>query len=260
MKTKIKVECVNNTPGTLNWFNEVIKDHKFVISNEYTLNGEPVIYLKIKYNINSHIYYGTLCDDKSMVMLPVCKKDDGGFRDLYSCTEDGYLTIVPQRCELRGLVDFPITPATYKAIEDLINKAKDIFKNWWENEEIIDENTEIRYDVKKDKKSALICLKEYLKNGELIICNRHGDNKPHMLLKVKKKNDKEDYIFLCSKYWRRESTCGLKITKDGYIIKWPKNLIPCSCERFVITPECEEEARKFLDTAKNKFKNWFEKQ
>jgi hypothetical protein len=33
-----------------------------------------------------------------------------------------------------GLFDVPLTPACREAVKDMINKAKEIFVEWWENQ------------------------------------------------------------------------------------------------------------------------------
>jgi len=36
--------------------------------------------------------------------------------------------------DYNGLFDVPLTPACREAVKDMINKAKEIFVEWWENQ------------------------------------------------------------------------------------------------------------------------------
>ena len=123
MKTQIeiKIEDKGHALGTLGWFKKLMENSELVIRKN--ANGTPGMYLKT-------------VDDKGDVKYRfLCRKY--GFSDPsgYRLTNDNYLCEIPHgRGGVAGLFNMPLTPACKKAVETLINEAKEAFADWWEND------------------------------------------------------------------------------------------------------------------------------
>jgi hypothetical protein len=119
---KIIVEDRNEMIGTMDWFNDLMSRSKFVIRPRP--DGLPALYLKITHgNVEE---FKLLCTKK-------CQE-----RDDVRETEDGY--IYPYPCTFRndyryGLFAPPLTPAAEEEVENMLQKAVEAFKEWWEVEE-----------------------------------------------------------------------------------------------------------------------------
>ena len=123
MKTQIeiKIEDKGHALGTLGWFKKLMETSELVIRNE---NGLPGIYLKTT-DEKGYIDYRFLCR----------KWDELNDSYFYKLTFDDYLCVKPQGYDKEsGLFNMPLTPACYKAVEALINEAKEAFADWWEND------------------------------------------------------------------------------------------------------------------------------
>ena len=122
MKTQIeiKIEDKGHALGTLGWFKKLMENSELVIRNE---NGLPGIYLKTT-DEKGDVKYRFLCR----------KWDELNDSEFYRLTFDDYLCVKPQGYEENGLFNMPLTPACYKAVEALINEAKEAFADWWEND------------------------------------------------------------------------------------------------------------------------------
>ena len=123
MKTQIeiKIEDKGHALGTLGWFKKLMENSELVIRNE---NGLPGIYLKTT-DDKGYIEYRFLCR----------KWDELNDSEFYRLTYDDYLCVKPQGYgQISGLFDVALTPACYKAVEALINEAKEAFADWWEND------------------------------------------------------------------------------------------------------------------------------
>lgn len=124
MKTQIeiKIEAKGAAIGTLGWFKKLLENSELVIiSSNY---DTPGIYLK------------TTNDEGQVAYHLLCRKWNG-FNDPFGfrITNDNYLCEIPEgHGELSGLFNAPLTPACKKAVEDLINYAKEAFAEWWEHD------------------------------------------------------------------------------------------------------------------------------
>ena len=124
MKTnvEIKIECKGEAVGTLGWFNSIMNKSEFIIKNSNT--GNPAIFLKTNED-EGKVTYRFLCKkwDK--------KTDPFGYR----LTSDEYLCEVAEsRLDGGGLFNIPLTPACKQAVEEVIQTAKEVFKEWWESQ------------------------------------------------------------------------------------------------------------------------------
>lgn len=123
MKTQIeiKIEDKGHALGTLGWFKKLMENSELVIRNE---NGLPGIYLKTT-DEKGDVKYRFLCR----------KWDELNDSEFYRLSFDDYLCVKPQGYDKEnGLFNMPLTPACYKAVEALINEAKEAFADWWEND------------------------------------------------------------------------------------------------------------------------------
>ena len=123
MKTQIeiKIEDKGHALGTLGWFKKLMENSELVIRNE---NGLPGIYLKTT-DEKGDVKYRFLCR----------KWDELNDSKFYRLSFDDYLCVKPQGYDKEnGLFNVPLTPACYKAVEALINEAKEAFADWWEND------------------------------------------------------------------------------------------------------------------------------
>ncbi len=123
MKTQIeiKIEDKGHALGTLGWFKKLMENSELVIRNE---NGLPGIYLKTT-DEKGDVKYRFLCR----------KWDELNDSEFYRLSFDDYLCVKPQGYgQISGLFDVALTPACYKAVEALINEAKEAFADWWEND------------------------------------------------------------------------------------------------------------------------------
>ena len=119
---EIKIECKGAAAGTLGWFNSIMQHSEFVVKNSNT--GTPAIFLKTTEENGKETYRF------------LCKKWDGRSDPFgYRLTGDNYLCELPESdIGYNGLFDVPLTPACREAVKDMINKAKEIFVEWWENQ------------------------------------------------------------------------------------------------------------------------------
>jgi hypothetical protein len=119
---KIIVEDRNEMIGTMDWFNDLMAKSEFIICPKP--GGEPALYLK---TINrEEEEYRLLCARRYQ------ERDD--VRE----TEDGY--IYPYACAFGydcryGLFTHPLTPAAEEEVENMLQKAVEAFREWWEVEE-----------------------------------------------------------------------------------------------------------------------------
>jgi hypothetical protein len=125
MKTSIEIRIENkgHMLGTLGWFKEIMNRSEFVIRE--TTKGTPAMFLKTT-------------DDDGKKFSFLCErfnpnKDPFGFK----LTSDDYLCEVAEgHGYVTGLFNFPLTPACKKAVEEMIMRAKDAFKEWFESDEV----------------------------------------------------------------------------------------------------------------------------
>ena len=115
-----QIEDKGHVLGTLGWFKKLMENSELVINE----NGLPGIYLKTT-DEKGYIEYRFLCR----------KWDELNDTYGYRLTDDNYLCVKPQGYDKKnGLFNMPLTPACYKAVEALINEAKEAFADWWEND------------------------------------------------------------------------------------------------------------------------------
>jgi hypothetical protein len=119
----ITIEDGDKMVGTMDWFNNLMAKSKFIICPKP--DGEPALYLKT-INREEEEEYRLLCARRYQ------ERDD--VRE----TEDGY--IYPYAYEVGddykyGLFTHPLTPAAAEEVEEMIFKAVEAFKEWWEVED-----------------------------------------------------------------------------------------------------------------------------
>ena len=118
----ITIEDGDKMVGTMDWFNNLMAKSEFIIRPKP--DGEPALYLK---TINrEEEEFKLLCTKKCQERIDVRE------------TEDGY--IYPYPCTFGndyryGLFAHPLTPAAEEEVEDMLQKAVEAFKEWYEVEE-----------------------------------------------------------------------------------------------------------------------------
>lgn len=119
---EVKIECKGDAAGTLGWFSAMMERSEFVIKNGKT--GSPAIFLK------------TTDEDGKVKHAFLCKKYDQRENPYgYRITGDGYMCEIPESInDCTGFSDYPLTPACREAVKEMIDKAKDIFAEWWERQ------------------------------------------------------------------------------------------------------------------------------
>jgi hypothetical protein len=120
---KIIVEDRNEMIGTMDWFNDLMAKSKFIICPKP--DGEPALYLKT-INREEEEEYRLLCTRRYQ------ERDD--VRE----TEDGYIYPYPYEVGddyKYGLFTHPLTPAAEEEVENMLQKAVEAFKEWYEVEE-----------------------------------------------------------------------------------------------------------------------------
>lgn len=119
---EIKIECKGDAVGTLGWFNSLMKDASFIIKE--SKNGGPAMFLKARNKADTGWAYSFLCKKATL------NEDPFGYKE----TSDGYWCEIPEgNAYESGFSDYPLTPACRKAVIEMIEKAKDEFADWWEN-------------------------------------------------------------------------------------------------------------------------------
>jgi len=119
---EVKIECKGDAVGTLGWFSAMMGRSEFVIKNNQT--GSPAMFLK------------TTEDDGKVKYSFLCKKWDKRENPYgYRITGDDYLCEIPESInDCEGFSKYPLTPACREAVEEMINKAKASFAEWWESQ------------------------------------------------------------------------------------------------------------------------------
>lgn len=129
MKTSIEIRIENkgHMLGTLGWFKEIMNRSEFVIGE--TTNGTPAIFLKTT-DDDGKVKYSFLCEKFND------KKNPFGFKLIgFKLTSDDYLCEIAEgHGYVPGLFNFPLTPACKKAAEEMIMRAKEAFKEWFESD------------------------------------------------------------------------------------------------------------------------------
>jgi hypothetical protein len=108
--------------GTMDWFNSLMDKSEFVIRPRP--DGLPALYLKITHGNEEE--FKLLCTKK-------CQE-----RDDVRETEDEYIYPYPYEVGddyKYGLFTHPLTPAAEEEVENMLQKAVEAFKEWWEYEE-----------------------------------------------------------------------------------------------------------------------------
>ncbi len=118
----ITIEDGDKMVGTMDWFNDLMAKSEFVIRPRP--DGLPALYLKITHGNEEE--FKLLCTKRSQ------ERDD--VRE----TEDGYM--YPYPCTFGndyryGLFTHPLTPTAAEEVEEMIFKAVEAFREWWEVEE-----------------------------------------------------------------------------------------------------------------------------
>jgi hypothetical protein len=119
---EITVENRKEMVGTMDWFNNLMAKSEFVIRPRP--DGLPALYLKITHGNEEE--FKLLCTKK-------CQE-----RDDVRETEDEYIYPYPYEVGddyKYGLFTHPLTPAAEEEVENMILKAVEAFKEWWEYEE-----------------------------------------------------------------------------------------------------------------------------
>jgi hypothetical protein len=119
---EITVENRKEMVGTMDWFNNLMAKSEFVIRPRP--DGLPALYLKITHGNEEE--FKLLCTKK-------CQE-----RDDVRETEDEYIYPYPYEVGddyKYGLFTHPLTPAAEEEVENMLQKAVEAFKEWWEYEE-----------------------------------------------------------------------------------------------------------------------------
>ena len=119
---EITVENRKEMVGTMDWFNNLMAKSEFVIRPRP--DGLPALYLKITHGNEEE--FKLLCTKK-------CQE-----RDDVRETEDGYIYPYPYEVGddyKYGLFTHPLTPAAEEEVENMLQKAVEAFKEWYEVEE-----------------------------------------------------------------------------------------------------------------------------
>jgi hypothetical protein len=119
---EITIEDGDKMVGTMDWFNNLMAKSEFVIRPKP--NGLPALYLKIVHEKKEE--FKLLCTKK-------CQE-----RDDVRETEDEYIYPYPYEVGddyKYGLFTHPLTPAAEEEVENMLQKAVEAFKEWWEYEE-----------------------------------------------------------------------------------------------------------------------------
>ena len=124
MKTSIEIRIENkgHMLGTLGWFKEIIDRSEFVIRE--TAKGTPAMFLKTT-DDDGKVKYSFLCEKFND------NKDPFGFK----LTSDDYLCEIAEgHGYVTGLFNCPLTPACKNAVDEMIMRAKEAFKEWFESD------------------------------------------------------------------------------------------------------------------------------
>ena len=119
---EITIKDSDKMVGTMDWFNDLMAKSEFVIRPRP--DGLPALYLK---TINGNE------EECKLLCTKKCQE-----RDDVRETEDGY--IYPYSISFGndyryGLFTHPLTPTAEEEVEEMILKAVEAFKEWWEVEE-----------------------------------------------------------------------------------------------------------------------------
>ena len=119
---EITVENRKEMVGTMDWFNNLMAKSEFVIRPRP--DGLPALYLKITHGNEEE--FKLLCTKKY--------QESDEFRE----TEDEY--IYPYSYSFGndyryGLFTYPLTPTAEEEVENMLQKAVEAFKEWYEVEE-----------------------------------------------------------------------------------------------------------------------------
>ncbi len=119
---EIAIESSDKMVGTMDWFNDLMAKSEFIIRPKP--NGEPALYLK---TINrEEEEYRLLCTKKHYE------------RNDVRVTDNGYIYPYPYEVGddyKYGLFTHPLTPTAEEEVENMLQKAVEAFKEWYEVEE-----------------------------------------------------------------------------------------------------------------------------
>ncbi len=123
---EIVVENSDKMVGTMDWFNSLMDKSEFVIRP--TIHNRPALFLKTS---GENEEYRLLCMKKY-------QESDEFREDEFRETEDEY--IYPYSYSFGndyryGLFTYPLTPTAEEEVENMLQKAVEAFKEWWEYEE-----------------------------------------------------------------------------------------------------------------------------
>lgn len=132
---EIKVQCKGQAAGSLNWLNSILEDGELVIRN--TNNGVPGMFLHSKTKndggLNSE-NEGNKFICKAMVTEVYV---DGGYRTKYLDDSKNnviaYISAIDNH-ETHGFTEYPLTPAALTKVEEFIDKAVELYTEWWNNQ------------------------------------------------------------------------------------------------------------------------------
>ncbi len=119
---EITIEDGDKMVGTMDWFNDLMSRSEFVIRPRP--DGVPALCLKIAHGNEEECKL--LCTKKSQ------ERDD--VRE----TDDGYIYPYPYEVGddyKYGLFTHPLTPAAEEEVENMLQKAVEAFREWYEGEE-----------------------------------------------------------------------------------------------------------------------------
>jgi len=118
---EIVVENSDKMVGTMDWFNSLMDKSEFVIRP--TINNRPALFLKTN---GENEEYRLLCMKKYQETDEFRETDDGYIYPYAVNDTDNYKY---------GFSENPLTPAAAEEVENMLQKAVEAFKEWWEYEE-----------------------------------------------------------------------------------------------------------------------------
>lgn len=128
---EIKVQCKGKAAGSLNWLNSILEDGELVIRN--TKDGVPGMFLHSKAKSDGSLNSeneGNKFICKAMVVRDYV--DGYRLKRLGDNNDNAiaYISAVDSYDE-NGFTEYPLTPAALIKVEEFIDKAVELYTEWW---------------------------------------------------------------------------------------------------------------------------------
>jgi hypothetical protein len=129
-KFEINVQCKGYAVGTLGWLNSLLADGELVIKP--CKDGAPGLFFHKKHDKEGK----EIAHDKGNTFI--CKVAKDRFEPEYAYQEHNGIDIkcvnvISGEME-HGFIDYPLTPAAYKAASEFLDSSCDHFAQWWKNQ------------------------------------------------------------------------------------------------------------------------------